>query len=61
MDKNCIGRNHLENSITEIEKTVKIEVKLPHVNKNQNQKRIFVQTRFSHSTLEWINSPPKKH
>ena len=32
-------------------KTVKIKVKLPHVNKNPlAKKRIFVQTPFSHST-----------
>ena len=36
----------------EIEKTVKINVKLPHVNKEPPaRKRIFVQTPFSHSTL----------
>ena len=34
-------------------KTVKIKVKLPHVNKKpQPRNRIFVQTPFSHSTLE---------
>ena len=45
--------NHLEkNPIPKIEKTVKIEVKLPHVNKKPlARKRIFVQTPFSHSTL----------
>ena len=33
-------------------KRVKIKVKLPHVNKKQlARKRIFVQTPFSHSTL----------
>ena len=33
-------------------KTVKIKVKLPHVNKKPlARKRIFVQTAFSHSTL----------
>ena len=45
--------NHLEkkNSIRKIEKTVKIGVKLPHVNKNSlTRNRIFVQTPFSHST-----------
>ena len=42
--------NHLEkNSIQKIEKTVKIKVKLPHVNKKPlARKRIFVQTPFSH-------------
>ena len=46
--------NHLEkNSIQKIEKTVKIRVKLPHVNKKPLQRnRIFVQTPFSHSTLK---------
>ena len=45
--------NHLEkNPIHKIEKTVKIKVKLPHVNKKPlARKRIFVQTPFSHSTL----------
>ena len=34
------------------QKTVKIKVKLPHVNKKPlARKRIFVQTSFSHSTL----------
>ena len=42
--------NHLEkNPIQKIEKTVKIEVKLPHVNKKPlARKRIFVQTPLSH-------------
>ena len=41
--------NHLEkNPIQKIEKTVKIRVKLPHVNKKQlPRNRIFVQTVFS--------------
>ena len=45
-------KNHLEkNPIQKIEKTVKIKVKLPHVNKKPlARKRIFVQTPFSHST-----------
>ena len=45
--------HHLEkNPIQKIENTVKIKVKLPHVNKKQlARKRIFVQTPFSHSTL----------
>ena len=45
--------NHLEkNPIQKIEKTVKINVKLPHVNKKPlARNRIFVQKRFSHSTL----------
>ena len=46
--------NHLEkNPIQKIEKTVKIRVKLPHVNKKPlPRNRIFVQTQFSHSTLQ---------
>ena len=42
--------NHLENNpIQKIERTVKIKVKLPHVNKKSlAKKRIFVQTPFSH-------------
>ena len=51
--------NHLENNpIQKIEKTVKIKVKLPHVNKKPLAgKRTFVQTPFSDSTLklEWKN------
>ena len=45
--------NHLEkNPIQKTEKTVKIKVKLTHVNKKPlARKRIFVQTPFSHSTL----------
>ena len=42
-----------ENPIQKIEKTVKIEVKLPHKNKKPlARKRTFVQTSFSHSTLK---------
>ena len=46
--------NHLEkNPIQKIEKTVKIRVKLPHVNKKPlPRNRIFVQTPVSHSTLK---------
>ena len=46
--------NHLEkNPIQKIEKTVKIRVKLRHVNKKPLPKnRIFVQTPFLHSTLK---------
>ena len=46
--------NHLEKEpIQKIEKTVKIRVKLPHVNKKPlPRNRIFVQTPFSHSTLK---------
>ena len=45
--------NDLEkNPIQKIEKTVKIKVKLPPVNKKPlARKRIFVQTPFSHSNL----------
>ena len=57
--------NHLEkNSIQEIEKTVEIKVKLPHVNKKSlARKRTFVQTPFSHSTLnlERKNFTPQNH
>ena len=57
--------NHLEkNSIQKIEKTVKIKVKLPHVNKKPLARtRIFVQTPFSHSTLklERNNFTPQNH
>ena len=55
--------NHLEkNPIQKIEKTVKIRVKLPHVNKKPlPRKRIFVQTPLSQSTskLERKNSRRK--
>ena len=46
--------NHLEkNPIQKIEKTEKIKVKLPHVNKKPlARKRIFVQTPFSHATYK---------
>ena len=41
-----------KNPIQKIENTVKIKVKLPHVNKKPlARKRISVQTPFSHSTL----------
>ena len=45
--------NHLEKkTIQKIKKTVKIKVKLPHVIKKPlGRKQIFVQTPFSHSTL----------
>ena len=58
-------KNHLQkNPIQKNEKTVKIKVKLPHVNKKPlARKRIFVQTPFSHSTLnlERKNFTPKNH
>ena len=56
--------NYLENPIQKIEKTVKIRVKLPHVNKKLlARKPIFVQTPFSHSTLnlEQKNFTPQNH
>ena len=57
--------NNLEkNPIQKIEKTVKIRVKLPHVNKKQPaRKRFVVQTPFSHSTLklERKKFTPKNH
>ena len=56
--------NHLEKkSDPKIEKTIKIRVKLPHVNKKTlARKRIFLQTPFSHSTLnlERKNFKPQK-
>ena len=49
---NGLGKRHRKKPIQQIEKTVKISVKLPHVNKKPlARKRIFVQTPFSHSTL----------
>ena len=48
--------NHLEkNPIQKLEKIVKIKVKLPHANKKPltRKRRIFVQTRFSHSILNF--------
>ena len=58
-------KNHLENNpIQKIEKTVKNKLKLPHVNKKPlARKRIFVQTPFSHSTLnlERENFTPQNH
>ena len=58
------SKNHLEkNPIQKHEKTVKIKVKLPHVNKKSLPiKRIFVQTPYSHSTLKLERknfTPPK--
>ena len=49
------SENHYEKEIGSKKsiKTVKTKVKLPHVNKKPlARKRIFVQTPFSHSTLE---------
>ena len=59
-----IAKNHLEKTpIQKIEKTVKIRVKLPHVNKKPlARKRIFVQTQISHSTLlERKKFTPQNH
>ena len=57
--------NHLEKSpVQKIEKTVKIKVKLPHVNKKPlARKQIFVQTPFSHSNskLEQKKFTPHNH
>ena len=58
--------NHLEkNRIQKIKKTVKIKVKLPHVNRNNHlrESEFFVQTPFSHSTLklERKNYTPQNH
>ena len=54
MDYEWIGKTiWKKNPIQKIEKTVKIKVKLPHVNKEPlARKRIIVQTPFSHSTLK---------
>ena len=46
---NGLEKPFRKNPIQKIEKTVKIKVKLPHVNKKPlARKRIFVQTPFSH-------------
>ena len=47
--------NHLEkNRIQKMDKTVKIKVQWPHMNKKPlARKRIFVQTPFSQSTLKF--------
>ena len=48
-----LGKLLLKKSNQKIEKTVKIKVNLPHVSKNpQARKPIFVQTPFSHTTLQ---------
>ena len=50
---NGLGKPFRKKPIQKIEKTVKIKVKLPHVNKKPlARNRIFVQTPFSHSTLD---------
>ena len=51
---NGLGKPFRKKAIHKIEKTVKIKVKLPHVNKKPlARKRIFVQTPFSHSALNF--------
>ena len=50
---NGLGKTIRKKSDPKLEKTVKIKVKLPHVNKKPlARNRIFVQTPFSHSTLK---------
>ena len=50
---NGLGKTFRKNPIEKIEKTVKIKMKLPHVNKKSlARKRIFVQTPFSYITLK---------
>ena len=61
---NGLGKPFKKNPIQKIEKTAKIKVKLPHVNKKPiARKRIFVQTPFPHSTLnlERKNFTPQNH
>ena len=56
---NGLRKPFRKNPIQKFEKTVKVKVKLPHVNKKPpSRKRIFVQTLFSHSTL---NLEQKNH
>ena len=51
-DYEWIGKPFRKNPIQNLKKNSKIKVKLPHVNKKPlAKKRIFVQTPFSHSTL----------
>ena len=53
---NGLGKS-FKKSNPKFRKTVKIKVKLPHVNKKLARKRTFVQTPFSQSTLklDWKN------
>ena len=61
-DYEWFGKTILKNPIQKIKKTVKIKVKLPHVNKKPlARKRIFVQTPFSRTTLERKNFTPQNH
>ena len=49
---NGLGKPFRKQSDQKVEKTLKIKVKLSHVNKKSLAiKRIFVQTPFSHSIL----------
>ena len=54
--------NHLEkNPLEKVEKTVKIKVKSPHVNKKPlARKRIFLQTPFSHSILKLVRKKSRR-
>ena len=53
MAVNGLGKPFRKKSDSKNRKTVKIRVKLPHVNKKPlPRNRIFVQTQFSHSTLK---------
>ena len=48
-----LGKPFRKNPIQKTERTIKTNVKLPHVNKKLLARmRIFVQTPFSHSTLK---------
>ena len=61
---NGLGKPFRKKSYQKIEETVKIKVKLPHVNKKPlARKRIFDQTQFSHSTLNLKrkNFTPQNH
>ena len=61
---NGLGKPFRKKSDPKKLKTVKIKVKLPDVNKKPlARKRIFVQTPFSHSTLnlERKNFTPQNH
>ena len=52
-----LEKKHLEKN----RKTAKIKVKLPHVNKKPlARKQIFVQTQFSHSTLNLERKNPRR-
>ena len=61
---NRLGKPVRKKLDAKIEKTVKIEVKMPHVNKKPlARKRNLAQTPFSHSTLklERNNFTPQNH